>query len=133
MDAREWKASMDRIESTLFETSNLLKKESRRWATSPIFSTSPPVSVIAPPTLLTIAVSSPPTSVPIPSTPPAVVSTKTPKQAFAATPLTTVIPKPTLKPIPTPLDPTLTPVLSPQKATATRPSSKLTPTKILIK
>ncbi|KAJ0535865.1 hypothetical protein HanIR_Chr09g0435251 [Helianthus annuus] len=47
MDAREWKASMDRIESTLSEIINLLKMESQRWATSPIFSTPPPVSVIA--------------------------------------------------------------------------------------
>ncbi|KAJ0947310.1 hypothetical protein HanRHA438_Chr01g0013831 [Helianthus annuus] len=103
MDAREWKASMNRIESTLFEIINLLKEESRRWATAPIFSIPRPVFVNVPPT------SSP----------------------AAATPPTTATPKPTLKPIPTPLAPTL--VLSPQKATVTKPSSKPTPTQILIK
>ncbi|KAJ0456271.1 hypothetical protein HanRHA438_Chr15g0711641 [Helianthus annuus] len=91
MDAREWKASIDRIESTLFEIINLLKEESRRWATAPIFSTPRPVSVNAPPTLSTIAASPPPTSVPIRSSPLAFVSTVTPKQVNLAT---SSIPKP---------------------------------------
>ncbi|KAJ0920043.1 hypothetical protein HanRHA438_Chr05g0236521 [Helianthus annuus] len=49
MDAREWNASMDRIESMLFEMIGLLKNESRRWATSPIFSKPPPISAPVPP------------------------------------------------------------------------------------
>ncbi|MFS7930303.1 hypothetical protein Hanom_Chr04g00342651 [Helianthus anomalus] len=130
MNTLEWKASMDRVESTLFEIINLLKEESRRWATSPILSTPPPVSVISPPTLLTIVFSLPPTSVPVPSPPPDFVSTMKPKQASATTPPTTAIPKSTQKPVPTPLAPTLVP--SPQKVTATKSSSKPTPTPILI-
>ncbi|KAJ0855902.1 hypothetical protein HanRHA438_Chr14g0678471 [Helianthus annuus] len=39
MDAHEWNESLDRIISTIAEMIDLLKNESRRWATSPIFST----------------------------------------------------------------------------------------------
>ncbi|KAJ0578431.1 hypothetical protein HanIR_Chr05g0247861 [Helianthus annuus] len=39
MDAHEWNESLNRIISTIAEMIDLLKNESRRWATSPIFST----------------------------------------------------------------------------------------------
>ncbi|KAJ0443583.1 hypothetical protein HanIR_Chr16g0822381 [Helianthus annuus] len=59
MDAREWNASMDRTESMLFEMIGLLKNESRRWATSPIFSKPSPISALIPPS---------PASEPLPTT-----------------------------------------------------------------
>ncbi|KAJ0442150.1 hypothetical protein HanRHA438_Chr16g0753251 [Helianthus annuus] len=73
MDAHEWNESLDRIISTIAEMIDLLKNESRRWATSPIFSTPlpspaaaspPPTVVIKPPpsTVATFAIVPPPTS-----------------------------------------------------------------------
>ncbi|KAJ0578456.1 hypothetical protein HanRHA438_Chr04g0194971 [Helianthus annuus] len=124
MDALEWKASMDRIESTLFEIINVLKMESQRWATSPIFSTPSPVSIIAPPT-----------SVPVPSPPPTTHSSMTPKQAS----VTNQPPKKNFRhhtsnnhcSIPTPLASKPIPA-SPRKATTTKSSSKPKPTPSLI-
>ncbi|KAJ0838350.1 hypothetical protein HanRHA438_Chr16g0788081 [Helianthus annuus] len=66
MDAHEWKESLDRIISTIAEMIDLLKNESRRWGTSPIFSTPLPSPVAATP---------PPTSVPVPTLPPPISAT----------------------------------------------------------
>ncbi|MFS8034125.1 hypothetical protein Hanom_Chr17g01577541 [Helianthus anomalus] len=77
MDAREWNESLDRIISTIAEMIDLLKNESRRWATSPIFSTPLPSPAAASP---------PPTFAPVPTLPPPLSATApttsaTPKQA----------------------------------------------------
>ncbi|KAJ0481867.1 hypothetical protein HanRHA438_Chr13g0605891 [Helianthus annuus] len=77
MDAHEWNESLDRIISRIAEMIDLLKNESRRWATSPIFSTPLPSPAVASP---------PPTSAPVPTLPPPVSATApttsvTPKQA----------------------------------------------------
>ncbi|KAJ0455349.1 hypothetical protein HanRHA438_Chr15g0702791 [Helianthus annuus] len=79
MDAQEWNESLDRIISTIAEMIDLLKNESRRWATSPIFSTPLPSPVTASP---------PPTSAPVPTLPPPVSGTapNVPSPASAATP-----------------------------------------------
>ncbi|KAJ0589873.1 hypothetical protein HanIR_Chr04g0191141 [Helianthus annuus] len=66
MDAHEWNESLDRIISTIAEMIDLLKHESRRWATSPIFSTPLPSPAAASP---------PPTSAPVPTLPPPVSAT----------------------------------------------------------
>ncbi|KAJ0623847.1 hypothetical protein HanIR_Chr01g0036721 [Helianthus annuus] len=58
---------MDRIESMFFEMIGLLKKESRRWATSPIFSKPPPISAPIPPS---------PTPKPLPTTTVIIPATK---------------------------------------------------------
>ncbi|MFS7945887.1 hypothetical protein Hanom_Chr06g00529401 [Helianthus anomalus] len=72
MDAHEWNESLDRIISTIAEMIDLLKNESRRWATSPIFSTPlpspvaaspPPTSPIEPPSPAS-AIITPPASPP---------------------------------------------------------------------
>ncbi|MFS8003039.1 hypothetical protein Hanom_Chr13g01209201 [Helianthus anomalus] len=66
MDAHEWNESLDRIISTIAEMIDLLKKESRRWASSPIFSTPLPSRAAASP---------PPTSDPVTTLPPPVSAT----------------------------------------------------------
>ncbi|MFS7967299.1 hypothetical protein Hanom_Chr09g00784161 [Helianthus anomalus] len=78
MDAHEWNESLDRIISTIAEMIDLLKNESRRWATSPFFSTPLPSPAAASP---------PPTSAPVPTLPPPVSATA---------PTTSATPKPTL-------------------------------------
>ncbi|KAJ0535866.1 hypothetical protein HanIR_Chr09g0435261 [Helianthus annuus] len=77
MDAHEWNESLDRIISTIAEMIDLLKNESRRWATSPIFSTPLPSPATASP---------PPTPALVPTLPPPISATAptnsaTPKQA----------------------------------------------------
>ncbi|XP_021994265.1 uncharacterized protein LOC110890929 isoform X1 [Helianthus annuus] len=106
MDAHEWNESLDRIISTIAEMIDLLKNESRRWATSPIFSTplpspaaaSPPPTFAPVPTLPPPVSATPPTASKTASKPvlptPTSASKSVPKQAASTIPL--VMPKPTI-------------------------------------
>ncbi|KAJ0866389.1 hypothetical protein HanRHA438_Chr12g0551111 [Helianthus annuus] len=107
MDAHEWNESLDRIISTIAEMIDLLKNESRRWATSPIFSTPqpspaaaspPPTSATEPPSPASAIITPPalplktaqtPSLVPVPKSVHVAVSTSARKSASS-------LPKPTL-------------------------------------
>ncbi|MFS7943940.1 hypothetical protein Hanom_Chr06g00506191 [Helianthus anomalus] len=84
MDAQEWNESLDRIISTLAEMIDLLKNESRRWATSPIFSTPQPSPAAAsqPPTSAT----EPPSPASAIITPPALPPKVPPPSVFSLMP-----------------------------------------------
>ncbi|MFS7936564.1 hypothetical protein Hanom_Chr05g00417041 [Helianthus anomalus] len=101
MDAHEWNESLDRIISTIAEMINLLKNESRRWATSPIFSTPLPSPAAASP---------PPTSAPVPTLPPPKPATTPP----IPSPASALKSPPQLAPSQMPTSPTITPIQSTQ-------------------
>ncbi|KAF5756673.1 hypothetical protein HanXRQr2_Chr17g0817591 [Helianthus annuus] len=97
MDAHEWNESLDRIISTIAEMIDLLKNESRRWATSPIFSlplpspaaaSSPPTSALVPTLPQPVSATAPTTTTPspVPSLAPPSVSAPEPPPALVALP-----------------------------------------------
>ncbi|KAJ0578678.1 hypothetical protein HanIR_Chr05g0250611 [Helianthus annuus] len=88
MDAREWNESLDQIISTIAEMIDLLKNESRRWATSPIFSTPlPSPATDSPPPTVTPTLPSPPTIFVTAPRVPSPVPPPPPKQACSTIPL----------------------------------------------
>ncbi|XP_022040994.1 mucin-7-like [Helianthus annuus] len=141
MDAHEWNESLDRIISTIAEMIDLLKNESRRWATSPIFSTplpspasaSPPptsateqpspASAIITPPALPLKTAQTPSLVPVPKSVRVAVTTSARKSASSLPKPTLFYPPPKKVPLTTKSASKRTPTPSTKEADLKDPSS----------